>query len=659
MQTPQGWGFKINGKITPPNLMQKVSAVRLNNAKRMLNLSLTGTGKTIGGILSSRIIDANLTIIICPFDTVSNWHSEIKKVFPDSKVTTKNFSPYWETIKNGHHYMIFNHEMFQQPNTASRIRQLLEKYQIDLIIVDEIHKCKQRSQNPSKRRQMIMGLITNANEINPNLHVLGMSATPIINNLKEGKSLVELVSGIERSDLGEKATTNNCMKLHQAFVTLGIRSRVKPKIKIDRIQIPIDISHLVDEIREEGKSVLKMEQILTRAKIPTILEQIRPKTIIYTHYVESIVSQLKEAIETEGWTVGFHLGGNKSGYDGFVNGSTDILIASSAMAVGVDGFQKVCSRLILNIPPWTSAELEQLEGRLNRQGQTSNILTIVMPVTYGHDKEEYWSWDEGRLARLENKQTIADAAVDGIIPEGQLRTQSQAFRDLRKWLERLKTGKQKSIIRPKIFVPLPEDNPSDVKRRYARYGDFSKMNARWNTSYSHTLYQRLQENPEEWMQYHTLYQEARKTWNLIPYKETIKWLEQRSDLIVGDFGCGEAFIAKELADKHTIHSFDFIAINDSVTECDLKNVPLEDNCLDIAIFNLSLMGLNYEQYIIEASRTLKLDGQLWIYEAISRIKDINNFIQKIQFFGFSIIKNIETNKFIHIWAIKSEFKNYS
>jgi len=501
---------------------------------------------------------------------------------------------------------------------------------------------------------MVLALITNAAEKNPNLHVLGMSATPVINNLKEGKSLVELVTGIERPDLNEKATLNNCMRLHQAFVTLGIRSRVKPKIKINRVRLPVDCTHLVDKIREEGSSILKMEQILTCARIPAILKELRPKTIVYTHYVEGIVDLLKEAIEAEGWTVGFHIGGDKSGRNAFIDGSVDVLIASSAMATGVDGFQRVCDRLILNIPPWTSAELEQLEGRLNRQGQAHDTLTILMPVTYGLDDEEHWSWDEGRLARLQNKQTVADAAVDGVMPEGQLRSESQAFQDLRKWLERLKTGEQKPVIRPKIFVPLPDVDPADVQRRNVHYGDFSRMNARWSNSYSHTTYERLQGNPEEWMQYHTLYQEARKTWSVVPYEEAIKWLQKRSNLVVADFGCGEAFIAKAFVGKHTVHSFDFIAINNSVIECDMARVPLEDSCLDVAIFNLSLIGLNTADYIREASRTLKLDGQLWIYEVTSHIKNLQGFIRGLELAGFKIIENTEIWKFSYIQAIKSE-----
>lgn len=654
MPIPAGWGFRINGKITAPNLMQKLAAVRLRTQKRMLNLSLTGTGKTIGGILSSRIIDAKLTVIICPLDTIPNWSMEIKQTFSDSRVTIKNFNPYWESIETGHHYILLNHEMFQQASSPIEVRQLLERFKIDLIIVDEIHRCKQRADDPSKRRQMVLALITNAAEINPDLHVLGMSATPVINNLKEGISLVELVTGLERNDLAERATLNNCMRLHQAFTTLGIRSRVKPKIKIYRVPIEIDCTELVEEIRESGTSVLKMEKILTRARIPIILQNIKPKTIIYTHYLDGIADQLQTALEAEGWTVGFHIGGDKSGRDSFINGSTDVLIASSAMAVGVDGFQRVCDRLILNIPPWTSAELEQLEGRLNRQGQIHNTLSIITPVTYGIDNGERWSWDEGRLARLQNKQTIADAAVDGVMPEGQLRSESQAFRDLRKWLERLETGVQKTIERLKIRVPLPDINPADLKRRQTQYGDFSHMNARWNVSYSRTNYQRLQENPEEWMQYHTLYQEARKTWSIIPYQEGIQWLQKRSSLVVADFGCGEAIIAKTLADKHTIHSFDFVAINDSVIECDMAHVPLEDSYLDVAMFNLSLMGLNYNDYIREAARTLKLDGQLWIYETSSRIGGIQKFIHDLELAGFKIIEQEEVWKFYFIRAIKSE-----
>jgi ribosomal RNA-processing protein 8 len=41
-----------------------------------------------------------------------------------------------------------------------------------------------------------------------------------------------------------------------------------------------------------------------------------------------------------------------------------------------------------------------------------------------------------------------------------------------------------------------------------------------------------------------------------------------------------------------VYSFDHVAINDKVTACDMRKVPLVDEALDVAIFSLSLMGKN-------------------------------------------------------------------
>jgi ribosomal RNA-processing protein 8 len=41
-----------------------------------------------------------------------------------------------------------------------------------------------------------------------------------------------------------------------------------------------------------------------------------------------------------------------------------------------------------------------------------------------------------------------------------------------------------------------------------------------------------------------------------------------------------------------VHSFDLVAVNEMVTACDMANVPLQDENIDIAVFCLSLMGTN-------------------------------------------------------------------
>jgi ribosomal RNA-processing protein 8 len=74
-------------------------------------------------------------------------------------------------------------------------------------------------------------------------------------------------------------------------------------------------------------------------------------------------------------------------------------------------------------------------------------------------------------------------------------------------------------------------------------------------------------------------------------------------LIVADFGCGEARLAQSV--KNKVHSFDFVATNEHVTECDMKNVPLKADTCDIAVFCLSLMGKNVVDFVTEANRILK------------------------------------------------------
>jgi hypothetical protein len=78
--------------------------------------------------------------------------------------------------------------------------------------------------------------------------------------------------------------------------------------------------------------------------------------------------------------------------------------------------------------------------------------------------------------------------------------------------------------------------------------------------------------------------------------------------VVGDFGAGEACIAKTVSDRHQVHSFDHVAIDERVVACDISHVPLESSTLDVAIFCLSLMGSNFTDYVREAHRCLRLDG---------------------------------------------------
>lgn len=435
---PKGYAFRVGGEIALPNLMQRHVAVEVRNRKRFGNWSGTGAGKTLSAVLASRIVKAGLTVICCPNSVVEGWQKTILETFPSSLVAAKTFIPEWN---DGSHqrYLILNHEMFQQRNSEEMMERFVERERIDFLVVDEIQQVKQRSaHSESKRRRLVNRMARLAEVRNPKLHILGMSATPIINDLQEGRSMVELLTGQEHDELPTKPTVSNCMALHQAFVRFGVRQM--PQYKIDRREQPVTVNcnaHM-DEIQAVG-TILDLERILTRVRLPIIKEHVVKKTLIYTHLIDGITDTLKDELTEAGWTVGLYTGEDKSGLHGFLDGNVDVLIGSSAVGTGMDGLQYACNRLIFNVLPWTAAEFEQIIGRIYRQGQPADTVSIVIPLTSAEINGEEWSWCKHKMNRLHFKRTIADAAVDGVVPEGYLRTPKQAFRDLMVWLERLES----------------------------------------------------------------------------------------------------------------------------------------------------------------------------------------------------------------------------
>ena len=309
----------------------------------------------------------------------------------------------------------------------------------------------------------------------------------------------------------------------------------------------------------------------------------------------------------------------------------------------------------INSLPWTNAEYEQLCARLWRQGSRFDKVHVIIPVTYAYVNGDRWSYCESKLQRLEYKKSIADAAVDGVVPEGNLRTPAQAQQDIMGWLQRLETGVIEVIERKLIKIPLSRE-PAEERRRIRRYGDFAKMNNRWYASGSQKTHARLEANPEEWAHYHTMYQQLRQSWTVVPYKEEITWLQKREGWVVGDFGCGEALIGEAVSDRHNVHSFDHVAINDTVVACDIAAVPLDNDCLDLAIFCLSLMGANFTDYIREAHRCLRLDGNLHIWEPASYFDDANAFCADLARLGFEVLTPRKEGQFMRIYAIKNAVK---
>jgi SAM-dependent methyltransferase len=275
-------------------------------------------------------------------------------------------------------------------------------------------------------------------------------------------------------------------------------------------------------------------------------------------------------------------------------------------------------------------------------------------VVLDHEGDQ-WSWDKGRIATIQYKRTLSDCAVDGNIPQtvriSETEMLKRGLEALDQWIERIGEDGVLSIERERLTVPLPPD----IRRKaQMRHGDFTNLNNRWSTSRSTTTHSRLKEDPSEWYLYHTLYREARKGWAEQPFQQIAQRIRLRPDWVVGDFGCGECLLAEALCDNQVI-GLDHIRWNENVLACDISSTPLEDASLDVAVFSLSLMGVNWVDYLKEAYRTLKPYGHLFIAEPAKKWQDrIGELEEAVKAVGFRIMGDVEQRyDFLYLTAVKA------
>lgn len=489
---PQGWSFEPLGPgsgIHKPLLMQAHVATQLADRRRIGNWSGTGAGKTVSAILGARLIGAGfgdgVVLVVCPNNTLDGWKSSILNCYPDSRISTGGLNPVWKPGA-GPRWMVVNFDSLSQPDSAALVEGLLDRddVQLDLVAIDEIHLAKLRGQHgqhnaptESKRRTNLKAILAQAAEQNTDLAVLGMSATPLINDLNEARSVLELISGHEYPDLDTFANTQNCLKMHQQYVLAGTRFMPDYEAELDEVTTEVDCDHLVEDIRALGfkTNPAAVEKVLLAAKMPVIVDECRlaksrgKRAFVYIHYVEGIIDPIRSELEAAGLTVGVFTGDDKVGLARFtgkhgdgtsVPGSdrVDVLIGSSAISTGVDGLQHATDTLVFAVLPWTAAEREQIIGRVHRTGQRSERVRAVTPVTLAAshmvpdaDGESPWSWCRRRLGVLTFKQSVADAVLEGVIAKSLTVSPQKASEQILTWIHRLENQGEYVAIRPSNY----------------------------------------------------------------------------------------------------------------------------------------------------------------------------------------------------------------
>ena len=216
---------------------------------------------------------------------------------------------------------------------------------------------------------------------------------------------------------------------------------------------------------------------------------------------------------------------------------------------------------------------------------------------------------------------------------------------------KIKPTQKKSTKLPKVKevkVETKEDIRVRTKPLITQFHNkFCKMR-------SDNLAQHFQEYPNDFVEYHRVRDECFKAFEDedIPCNRVIMELEKiktkRGGKHVVDMGCGTAKISQHFSkdNRFKFTNYDHVSINDSVEVCDISNMPLEDDSIEICIMSLALWGSNCEEYIQESHRVLETDGTLYIIDSTKRWSEkdeIGNMIPEQE--GNKLKQLLEKNNF--------------
>lgn len=226
--------------------------------------------------------------------------------------------------------------------------------------------------------------------------------------------------------------------------------------------------------------------------------------------------------------------------------------------------------------------------------------------------------------------------------------------------------------KPKV---QPKLTPLQLKMKEKLSGArFRWINEQLYTNTSQEAVRLVEESPELFDEYHLGFRSQVRSWPENPVQVFINQFRARlkarpinapgglpgnsqtRTVTIADMGCGEADLAKVLMSlrhdpkkkqpRFDVHSFDLKKANEYITVADIKNVPMRPQSVDVVVFCLALMGTNFVDFIQEALRILKPNGELWIAEIKSRFPDNDTaaFIQGLKRMGLILKATDDSNK---------------
>lgn len=424
-----------------------------------------GLGKSIEAIGVYNATGAKTMLVVCPASLKLNWQREIEKWAVRKPLVAIAEKSFWPT---GADVIIINYEALGRKAMEGRnvLRREIRDVTWDLLVVDEIHRCKSAKTQRSKFTFAIKAHRT-----------LGLTGTPIPNKPIEAQPILSFlcpdvkqfeywpyakrfaamhkgpfgwdVSGASNLPELQSAMRQHCMirrlksevlkelppKRRQVIElpaeklkslieaeqgalarTEAMRADLRLRVELAKASDdPAEYEQAVDELKQgartafEEMSRLRHETAL--AKLPLVVEHVtdmleeQPKVIIFGWHkdvLNELHSIFKDSVLVHGDVA---LLERQAAVDRFQNDPTCRVFIGGINAAGVGLTLTAAPVVIFCELDWVPANITQAEDRAHRIGQEADSVLIQHLVLEG-------SLDAQMARTLVAKQEIADRALD-------------------------------------------------------------------------------------------------------------------------------------------------------------------------------------------------------------------------------------------------------
>ena len=193
--------------------------------------------------------------------------------------------------------------------------------------------------------------------------------------------------------------------------------------------------------------------------------------------------------------------------------------------------------------------------------------------------------------------------------------------------------KPKKIIRKKTTIePSSQNTIQDKTKNNHQLSNYQEISKKLSIQNSNTTHEMFKTNQTLWYDYHDSRDFSFQGYDNqqeIPINKIINYLTKKTSrkLTILDLGCGRNIIKSTFKNFPSLNiiGYDHVSFNDSI-ECDISKLPNENESVDICVFSQSLMGSNWKEYLEEAIRVLRYNGEIIISESVERYDIIKKFV---------------------------------